>query len=151
MDLRIWQGAVVLAGVLAAIAGGEYLPGLAAAAAYIGVVALTRTAEGRWFLHLCTGCLVAVAAGLSSPLWAVTVMLPVLACAGVELDCFATKGEREAYLVFSVLLFLLAVPLAGMRHAALPLASLALTVLAGTGFVAVSWARTVWKAQKGDL
>lgn len=141
----------MLAAILASLASGDHLPGLVATAAYIGIVTLTRAAEGRWFLHLCAGCLVAVAAGLSYPLWAVIVVLPVLACAGTELDLFATTGERRAHLVFSVLLILLAVPMAGMRHAALPLAALALISLAGGGIVAVAWARTVWKAQKGDL
>jgi hypothetical protein len=142
---------VVLVGILAAIACGDYLPGLAAAAAYICVVALTRSVEGRWFLHLCAGCLVAVAAGLSSPLWTVIVMLPVLACAGAELDLFPTRRELRTHLAFSVILILLAVPLTGMRHAVLPLAALALMVLAGAGIVAVAWARTVWKAHVGDL
>lgn len=141
----------MLAGVLAALAGGDFLPGLVAAGVYIGVVVITAAAEGRWFLHLCAGCLVAVAAGLSSPLWAVIVMIPVLACAAAELDLFATRDERMAHLIFSAILLVLAVPLAGMRHAALPLAALALAVLAGAGVVAVAWTRTVWKAQKGDL
>jgi hypothetical protein len=151
MELRIGQGTVVLAGILAALAGGDYLPGLVAVVTYIGVVALARSAEERWFLHLCAGCFVAVAAGLSSPVWAVIVMLPVLACAGAELDLFPTQHETRAHLVFSVVLILLAVPLTGMRHAALPLAALTLIVLAGAGFVAVAWARTVWKARVGDL
>lgn len=141
----------MLTGILAALAGGDYLPGLVAISVYIGVVALTRSAAGRWFPHLCAGCLVAVAAGFSSPLWAVIVMLPVLASACADLNLFATRGERMAHLIFSVMLLFLAIPMAGVRHAALPLAVLALAVLAGGGVVAIAWARVVWKAHIGDI
>lgn len=141
----------MVAGILAAVAGGEYLPGIASVLVYLAVVALTRVTEGRWFLRLCAGCLVAVAAGLSSPIFAVVIMLLALATACVELDLFATTGEKRAYLIFSVVLLLFAVPLAAMRHAYLPLTVIALTVLIGGFIVAISWAGTVWKAQKGDL
>lgn len=141
----------MVSGILAAVVGGDFLPGLASVLVYLAVVALTRVTEGRWFLRLCAGCLVAVAAGLTSPVFAVVVMLLVLANAGIELDLFATARERWAYLTFSVLLLLFAVPLAAVRHAVLPLTFIALVVLVGGGVVAISWARTLWKAQKGDL
>lgn len=138
-------------GILVAVASGDYLPGIASVLAYIAVVTLTGVTEGRWFLRLCAGCLVAVAVGLTSPIFAVVVMLIALATAGIELDLFVTAGERWAYLIFSVLLLLFAVPLAEMRHAALPLTVITLTVLVGWGVVSISWARSVWKAQRGEL
>ncbi len=103
-------------------------------------------------MHLCAGCLVAVAAGLSSPLWAIIVMLLALGCAGAELDLFAMGGEKGAYLLFSVLVLVLTLILTtGIRHAVLPLAVFALVFLIGMGVVAIAWARTVWKAQIGDI
>ncbi|MDK2974035.1 MAG: hypothetical protein PWP08_406 [Methanofollis sp.] len=150
MDGRYPALAVAATGLASALSGVAGVAGIVAVAVFAAVFLLSRRHEGRWFSLLCAGSLVAVAAGLSSPLWSVAVMLFLLAGVEDDLGLLTSRRDGLAYALFAVAAALLLVPLAGLRHAALPLIILLVVGLAGAGALTVLWYRLVWTAQKGE-
>ncbi len=149
MDGRYPALALALLGLASAFSGVSGLAGVAAVGVFCAVFLLSPPREGRWFTILCAGSLVAVAAGLSSPLWTAAIMLVLLAWVEDDLGLLKNPRDRRAYVLFTVAALLL-IPMAGLRHVPLPLALLLAAVLAGAAALAVLWYRLVWTSQKGE-
>lgn len=147
MDERIWFGLFVVAGLLASLLGEGGVVGLGALVLALAFIAHEK--DHRLSL-LAAGAFVAVAVGLSSPLWALPLMLLMLGWVQDSSGLFSSLGDHLGFLLFAgvAALFLLLGLMDG--HVFLPLALLIVFLIFSGLFISLSWYSLVWSARRGD-
>ncbi|TAJ45312.1 hypothetical protein [Methanofollis fontis] len=150
MDGRIWAGIAAVLGIAAALSGPAWIAGLAGVAVFAAVFLLSAGRADRWFLLLAAGGLLAVAAGLSSPLFSLAILVVVLGGMIDGCGLFGRRSDYFGFLAFAVAVAFGIAPLAMMRHVYLPSVLLLIGAAALGGAVLVLWYRLAWTSQRGE-
>lgn len=147
MDERVWFALFVVVGLLSSILGQARLVGVGALIIAVGVVAWERD---HWLPILAAGAFVAVAVGLSSPLWSLPLMFLVLGWVQDSFGLLASPRAILGFLLFAgvAALFLLLALRSG--HVFLPLAILVIFLVFSGIFISLSWYNLVWSARRGE-